>query len=194
MIKTSLSATLTATVLMLGLGASSPAWAGPKEEVVAAVDKFLAAKTYHAVMSMGPGPGTETDFVAPDRMRVKMGTMGEQIMIGSTLYLTVQGKTSKQPAPGGNVAQLRSRDKILGNLQTLKVTAAGNETIGGAATRKYKIENTQPKTSSTFWVDANGYPVQAVNLADVNGKQYTSTLKYSRFNDPSIKIEAPAVK
>lgn len=194
MIKTSLSATLTATVLMLGLGASHPAWAGPKEEVVAAVDKFLAAKTYHAVMSMGPGPGTETDFVAPDRMRVKMGTMGEQILIGSTLYLTVQGKTSKQAAPGGNVAQLRSRDKILGNLQTLKVTAAGNETLGGAATRKYKIENTQPKTSSTFWVDANGYPVQAVNLADVNGKQYISTLKYSRFNDPSIKIEAPAVK
>lgn len=194
MIKTSLSATLTAPVLLLGLSASSLAWAGPKEEVVAAVDKFLAAKSYHAVMSMGPGPGTETDFVAPDRMRVKMGTMGEQIMIGNTLYLTMQGKTSKQAAPNGGITQLRTRDKILGNLATLKVTAAGTENLGGVATKKYKIDNTQPKSSSTFWVNADGYPVQSVNIADVNGKQYTSTLKYSRFNDPSIKIPVPAVK
>ncbi|MGO4774393.1 hypothetical protein AB4084_02515 [Lysobacter sp. 2RAB21] len=54
MIKTSLSATLPPAVLLLGLCASGLASAGPKEEVVAAVDKFLAAKTYHASMSMGP--------------------------------------------------------------------------------------------------------------------------------------------
>ncbi|MGO4261730.1 hypothetical protein [Lysobacter sp. TAB13] len=194
MIKTSLSATLPPAVLLLGLCASGLASAGPKEEVVAAVDKFLAAKTYHASMSMGPGPGTETDFVAPDRIRIKMGAMGEQIMIGDTMYLTMQGKTRKQASPGGGVAATRSRDKILGNQQTLKVTALGAETIGGVATKKYKVENSQPKSSSTFWVAANGYPVQAVNVAEVSGKTYTSTLKYSRFNDPSIKIEAPAVK
>lgn len=193
MIKPSLSASLTPAVLLLGLTASSLACAGPKEEVVAAVDKFLAAKSYHATMSMGPGPATETDFVAPDRVRVKMGTMGEQVMIGNTMYLTMQGKTMKQPAPGGGVAASRNRDKILGNLQSVKVTALGDETLGGVATKKYKVENTQPKTSSTFWI-ANGYPVQAVNVAEVGGKQYPSTMKYSRYNDASIKIEAPAVK
>lgn len=196
MIKPSISATLTPAVLLLGLTASSLACAGPKEEVVAAVDKFLAAKSYHASMSMGPGPATETDFVAPDRMRVKLGTMGDQIMIGSTMYMTLQGKTRQQPVPGGGVAATRSREKVLGNLQTLKVAALGDETIAGVATKKYKVENSQPnKTSSTFWVAAaTGYPVQAVNVAEVGGKSYTSTLKYSRYNDPSIKIEAPAVK
>lgn len=194
MIKTSLSATLTSTVLSLVLAAPGLACAGPKEDVIAAVDKFLAAKTYHASMSMGPGPATQTDFVAPDRMRVSMGAMGEQVMIGDTLYLTLRGKTSKQAAPGGGIAATRSRDKILGNPQTLKVTALGAETLAGATTRKYKVENTQPKSSSTFWVGADGYPVQAVNVAEVSGKQYTSTLKYSRYNDPSIKIQAPAVK
>ncbi|MEH6422005.1 hypothetical protein [Pseudomonas sp. CGJS7] len=194
MIKTSLSATLTPAVLLLGLTASSLAFAGPKEEVVAAVDKFLAAKSYHASMSMGPGPATETDFVAPDRMRVKLGAMGEQIMIGNTTYLTMQGKTVKQPAAGGGVAATRSREKILGDLASLQVTALGAETLGGVATKKYKVVNSQSKSNSTFWVGANGYPVQAVNVADVAGKQYTSTLKYSRFNDASIKIEAPAVK
>lgn len=196
MIKPSISATLAPAVLLLGLTASSLACAGPKEEVVAAVDKFLAAKSYHASMSMGPGPATETDFAAPDRMRVKLGTMGEQIMIGNVVYMTLQGKTTKQPAPGGGVAASRSREKVLGNLQTLKVASLGAETVAGVATKKYKVENSQPnKTSSTFWVAADtGYPVQAVNVAEVAGKSYTSTLKYSRFNDPSIKIEAPAVK
>lgn len=196
MIKPSISATLVPAVLLLGLTASQLACAGPKEEVVAAVDKFLAAKSYHASMSMGPGPATETDFVAPDRMRVKLGTMGDQILIGDSMYVTLQGKTRKQPAPSGGVAGTRSREKVLGNLQTLKVAALGNETLAGTATKKYKVENSQPnKTSSTFWVAADtGYPVQAVNVAEVGGKTYTSTLKYSRYNDPSIKIEAPPVK
>lgn len=195
MIKPSISATLAPAVLLLGLTAPGLACAGPKEEVVAAVDKFLAAKSYHASMSMGPGPATETDFVAPDRMRVKLGAMGEQIMIGDSMYMTLQGKTTKRPVAGGGVAATRSRDKILGNLQTLKVTALGEETLAGVATKKYKVENNQPtKTSSTFWVAGNGYPVQAVNSAEVGGKTYTSTLKYSRYNDPAIKIEAPAVK
>lgn len=196
MIKPSISATLAPAVLLLGLTASTLACAGPKEDVVAAVDKFLAAKSYHASMSMGPGAATETDFVAPDRMRVKLGTMGDQILIGNTMYMTLQGKTSKQPAPGGGVAATRSREKVLGNLQTLKVTALGEEALAGVATKKYKVENSQPnKTSSTFWVAAaTGYPVQAVNVAEVGGKAYTSTLKYSRYNDPSIKIEAPPVK
>lgn len=196
MIKPSISATLVPAVLLLGLTASQLACAGPKEEVVAAVDKFLAAKSYHASMSMGPGPATETDFVAPDRMRVKLGTMGDQVLIGDSMYITLQGKTRKQPAPSGGVAGTRSREKVLGNLQTLKVAALGNETLAGTATKKYKVENSQPnKTSSTFWVAADtGYPVQAVNVAEVGGKTYTSTLKYSRYNDPSIKIEAPPVK
>lgn len=196
MIKPSISATVAPAVMLLGLAASLPAVAGPKEEVVAAVDKFLAAKSYHASMSMGPGAATETDFVAPDRMRVRLGTMGDQILIGDTLYMTIQGKTRKQPAPGGGVAGTRSREKVLGNLQTLKVAALGNDTLAGVATRKYKVDNNQPnKTSSTFWVAADtGYPVQSVSVAEVGGKTYTSTLKYSRYNDPSIKIEAPAVK
>ncbi|WP_206409450.1 hypothetical protein [Lysobacter enzymogenes] len=196
MIKPSISATLVPAVLLLGLTAPGLACAGPKEDVVAAVDKFLAAKSYHASMSMGPGPATETDFVAPDRMRVKLGTMGEQVMIGNVVYMTLQGKTTRQPAPGGGVAATRSREKVLGNLQTLKVSALGEETLAGVATRKYKVDNSQPnKTSSTFWVaTASGYPVQAVNVAEVGGKTYTSTLKYSRYNDPSIKIQAPPVK
>lgn len=196
MIKPSISATLAPATLLLGLAASLPAVAGPKEEVIAAVDKFLAAKSYHASMSMGPGAATETHFVAPDRMRVKLGAMGDQVLIGNTMYVTIQGKTRKQAAPAGGVTASRSREKVLGNLQTLKVAALGNETLAGTATRKYKVENSQPnKTSSTFWVAADtGYPVQAVNVAEVAGKSYTSTLKYSRFNDPSIKIEAPAVK
>jgi len=195
-IKPSISATLAPAAMLLGLAASPAALAGPKEEVVAAVDKFLAAKSYHASMSMGPGPATETDFVAPDRVRVKLGTMGDQIVIGNVMYMTLQGQTIKRPAPNGGAAASRSREKMLGNLQTLKVAALGEETLAGVATRKYKVDNSQPnKTSSTYWVAAaTGYPVQAVNVAEVGGKTYTSTMKYSRYNDPSIKIEAPPVK
>lgn len=185
------------SILALGLLSPALSFAGPKEEVIASVDKFLAAKSYHAAMTIGAGkgPATEMDFVAPDRVRVRMGPIGEQIIVGNTAYTTIQGKTNKTPAPNGGAAAYRDRTKILGNDKTIVVTSLGAETLGGVATKKYKIENTQPsKVTATFWIGPDGYPVQALNVAEFQGKPINSTIRYSRFNDASIRIDAPAAK
>src|SRR5688500_7736087 len=66
----------------------------PKEELMASVGKFAALKSYHATMRMSGGPQgeltNEVDFVAPDRFRMKM-PMGTQVIIGDTMYMSMDG-------------------------------------------------------------------------------------------------------
>ena len=57
--------------------------ASPEDEVKASMDKFLKAKSFHAVMVMEGARGmtNEMDFVAPDRYRMKM-PVGTQVIVG----------------------------------------------------------------------------------------------------------------
>lgn len=79
----------------------APARAGAREEVDAAIAKFAAARSYRASMTAGASRpmSSELDFVAPDRYRMRMTGVGEQTIIGSTMYMTLQGRTMKLPNP-----------------------------------------------------------------------------------------------
>ena len=60
------------------------------------MDKFLAARSFHASMHM-EGAQTmtnEMDFVAPDRYRMQM-TAGTQVIIGDTMYMETQESACK---------------------------------------------------------------------------------------------------
>src|SRR5687768_1757313 len=99
--------TLRCSTVLAGLLASV-SWAGPREDVNASIDKFLAARSFHADMvSSGPKPvNHQLDFVAPGRYRMRMTGMGEQYIIGDTMFLSVPGnggpvRTLKVPMPKG---------------------------------------------------------------------------------------------
>ena len=117
----------------------------PEDEVKASMDKFLKAKSFHAVMTMEGARGmtNEMDFVAPDRYRMKM-PMGTQVIIGDTMYMQADGRSMKVPLPKGTLSQWRDPLKIEENKAGLSVEALGSDSVEGQAAKKYLVRNTQP--------------------------------------------------
>ena len=170
----------------------------PEDEVKASMDKFLKAKSFHAVMTMEGARGmtNEMDFVAPDRYRMKM-PVGTQVIIGDTMYMQADGRSMKVPLPKGALSQWRDPLKIEENKAGLSVEALGSDSVEGQAAKKYLVRNTQPESGQpgpsefTFWIGGDGLPLQLLHQGQAQGKPYSMILRYSRFDDPTITIDAP---
>ena len=167
----------------------------PKEDIKTAIGNFMQVRSYHASMHISGGPRgamtNEIDFVAPDRYRMKM-PMGTQYIVGDTMYMDMQGKTMKVPMPKGTLSQWRDPAKLAENEATMTVQAQGSESIDGVPARKYLVHNTQPQPSDvTMWVGDEGVPVQIRVSSDMQGKATNTTIRYSRINDPTIKVDPP---
>ena len=168
-------------------------FASADDEVKASMDKFMQARTLHAVMKMEGAQGmtNEMDFVAPDRYRMKMAA-GTQVVIGDTMYMQSQGRSMKIPLPKGTLSQWRDPLKLEENKAGLSVEALGNDSVDGMPAKKFLVRNTLPEASEfTLWIGANGLPLQLLQQGQSQGKAYTMTLRYSRFDDPAITIDAP---
>lgn len=165
----------------------------PEDEMKASMDKFLKAKSFHAVMDMqGARPmAIEMDFVAPDRYRMRMPT-GTQVVIGDTMYMQVDGRSMKAPLPPGTLAQWRDPLKIEEHKAGMRVESLGNDTVEGQPAKKYLARHTEPEPSEfTLWIGGDGLPLQLVSQGESQGKPYSMTLRYSRYDDPGIVIDAP---
>lgn len=168
-----------------------------KDEIKAAMDRFLQVESFHATMTMtgdampAGGMTTEMDFVAPDRYRMQM-PMGTQVIVGDTMYMSVQGRTMKVPMPPGTLSQWRDPAKLAQNQATLTVEPQGREAVGGAPARKYVVRNTQPEPSEvTMWIGDDDLPLQIRHSSIAEGKRMNATIRYSRYDDSSIKVEPP---
>ena len=170
--------------------------ASAKDEIKAAMDSFLGVRSFHATMrmtgtAMPGGMTTEMDFVAPDRYRMQM-PMGTQVIVGDTMYMSVQGRTAKVPMAKDTLSQWRDPAKLAENQATLTVESQGREAIDGVAARKYVVHNTQPQpTDVTMWIGDDGLPLQLQHTGSAQGKTVDMTIRYTRYNDPSIKIDPP---
>lgn len=181
------------TCLLLALLAGD-ALAGARDEVIAASQKLLALKTYHVTMThAGKGPATtEADFVAPDRYRLQMPT-GTQVIVGDTMYLSIEGRTMKVPLQKGMLTQWRDPMNLRANAARMTATALGSEPVDDRPAKKYAIANADaPDMDTTMWVGGNGLPVKIVTRRKGSGPAAgTTTLRYSRFDDPAIRIATP---
>ncbi len=165
----------------------------PEDEMKASMDKFLKAGSFHAAMDMqGPQPmAIEMDFVAPDRYRMKT-PMGTQVVIGDTMHMQAAGRGMKMPLPPGTLTQWRDPLKIAEHKAGMSVESLGSDSIDGQSAKKYLVRHTEPKPSEfTFWVGGDGLPLQLVSQGETQGKPYSMTLRYSRYDDPGIVIDAP---
>lgn len=178
----------------LSLLAATAAWAGPKEDMKALSVKFLSLRSYHAVMQSDDKrmQKMEMDFVAPNRYRMNM-PMGTQYVIGDTMYMAIDGRTMKIPMPKGTVTQWRESDRAFREVEQMQVEALGSEIVNGKPARKYRMTRTEGKAPGTtlLWVGADGYPIKIETTGTAGKRATTMTVHYSRFNDPSIRIEPP---
>jgi hypothetical protein len=170
--------------------------ASPKDALKASMDKFLALRSYHASMEFSSGPDGQMahhdiDFVAPDRYRMVM-PMGTQFIIGDTMYMHVQGRTMKVPMPKGMLSQWRDPARLAEAEEGMTVQAQGNDTLDGVATKKYLVHHEKPQPIDvTMWINGDDLPVQIQVNSMLNGKAVASTTRYSRFDDPTIRVDPP---
>ena len=189
------AATGAGLAIVLLAAAAGTAWAGPKEDLKAVSVKFLALRSYHVVMENSDKrmPKTEMDFVAPDRYRMQMPSMGTQIVIGDTMYMSIDGRSMRIPMPKGTMTQWRETDRAMREVDKAQVEALGSEVVNGKPAKKYRMTQASGGTPSTtlMWVGADGYPVRIETTGKASGRSSTVTITYSRFNDPSIRIDVP---
>lgn len=173
--------------------APAPLAASAEDRVKASMDKFLAAKSFHAEMSTEgmQGMATELDFVAPDRYRMKMAA-GTQVIVGDTLYMQADGRAMKVPLPPGTQAKWRDPLEFQAHRADVTAQAQGSETVDGVQAEKFVVRRSQPEASEfTLWIGEDGRPLRLVHSGQTQGKPYTMTLRYSRYDDPSIEIPTP---
>ena len=165
---------------------------GAREEVAAAMRKFWDLRSYHAAMHLEGGPrgpiDNAVDFVAPDRYRMEAAGRGAQVIIGDTMYLDVNGRAMQVPLPEGTITQWRDPAKLADAQTEMQVDAQGGDAVDGQAAKKYLVRVAKPKpTEITIWIDDNGLPLQIVSHNPLG----QATIKYSRFDDPTLSIEPP---
>jgi len=167
-----------------------------RAEVRAAMEKFLAARSFHATMRIKGGAQgmmiNEMDFVAPDRYRITMPNVGTQTVIGDTMYMSMHGRTAQVPMPKGTLTQWRDPARMAENEATMTVAAQGADSVGTESARKYLIHHTQPQPIDVLmWVGDDGRPLQLEVSSTMQGSKVETSVRYSRYDDPSIVIDAP---
>ena len=169
---------------------------GPKDAIRASMRKFMAVKRFHASMRMEGGAraatSNEVDFVAPDRYRMTMQGIGTQTIIGDSMYMKVRGQAMKMPLPAGTLTQWRDPARLAGDEAGMTVRTQGRELIDGQSMRKYLVHHERPQpVDVTIWIDSDDLPVQVRVAGDAQGQASTATIRYSRFDDPSIEVGIP---
>jgi hypothetical protein len=180
----------------LGL-ACAAASAAPKDDLHAAFAKFLQAKSFRAtVTDVKNGEALSTmEYVAPDRYRVKPAKGPQSLVVGDTMYMDMNGKLTPLPVPGvaKMVAQYRNQDFLADVERGMEVEALGDGDVDGEPAKVYAYTVTQPiKADAKTWISRkSGLPIQIESTGTYMGHTATTRVRYSGFDDPSIRIDAP---
>lgn len=173
------------------------ACAAPKDELHDAFVKFLAARSFHAeVTDLKNGETISSmDFVAPDRYRVQAAKGPVQVIVGDTIYMDMGGRLTPMPVPGmaKMVAQYRNPEFARDIENGMSVQALPDGSVDGEPARIYAYTVTQPaKADAKAWVSTkSGLPIQVESTGSFMGHASTTRVRYSRFDDASIRVDAP---
>lgn len=166
--------------------------AEPAQAVLAASQRFAALRSFHAELEVLGTPQpvrSAMDFVAPDRFRVQTPA-GPQTIIGDTMFLQADGGIRQVPTPPGLLEQWRNPLPADAHAEALRAEDLGSQTLDGVDTRHYRLQGAAGERME-YWVDAQGLPRQIVRSGTANGKPYQLRLRYSRFNDPGLRVDLP---
>ena len=202
-----LPAALTLSLLLSGCGGSpdpaasmpaagtlpATATADPVQAVLQASQRFGQLRSFHATLRM-QGPRTvETtmDFVAPDRYRLQTDD-GPQLIIGDTFFLQRAGEVRQVPVPPGVLAQWRNPlPDDLAPAQ-LQVEDLGSAPIDGQPAHKYRVRHASAAPDGMlYWINAQGLPVQIERQGQTHAQRFLISVRYSRFDDPTLHIALP---
>jgi len=172
--------------LLLVLAAVCAATAAARADATADLTKAAITNSklhsYHIEMQQ-PGVTSRGDFESPGRMHLVMGSLGETIVIGDTMYMKMNGAWKKYPASG--MASLGVTD-IAKEMQARRgefaVADLGNRTVDGVSLHAYSVIDKKRSSTDLVYVDSGG----RIARMEV-GK---SIVRFSAFDEP-VDIKAP---
>jgi hypothetical protein len=164
--------------------------AGPREEVNAAIDKLLTARSYQASIVTADGKvQQQLEFEAPGRYRIRSGG-SELVIVGDVLYQRRDGTTVQVPLPQDTLTRWRDPAQLVEQSADMDVVVLSDETVAGAVARKYRLHRAGSASGLLLlWVGGDGYPVQILTRGTTGAA--ATLIRYSQFNDPAIDIEPP---
>lgn len=141
---------------------------------------FAAAKSWHATEQFSNGRTVTVDHVAPDRWRIQPAPNVTELLIGDTVYMVRNGKTTRVPIPGGMLRKTIDSFYAAGPDDEIKQSARdlGMQSINGETLHAYSF--TTHGTPVTMYVGSDMLPVVSV----VKDPKVTTTITYSDFNTP----------
>jgi len=164
------------------------------QEVKDSMQRFLAARSFHARMQVeGARPMTsDMDYVAPDRYRIELPT-GTQTVVGNMLHMQVGDRRTQVPLPPATLAPWRDPLKLEQAGEGLSAERVGDDAVDGQPARRYRVRHAGPDPATfDYWIGADGRPLQLRHAGrDSDGRDYTVLQTYSRYDDPAIVIDAP---
>lgn len=167
--------------------------------VTASMARFRELRSFHASMHIEGAPqgalDNEMDFVAPDRYRMTMRGPGiemTQTLVDGTMYMTHGGQTIKAPVPAGMMEQFRDPAWMAKQQEGASFESQGRDTVDGRPAHRILMRQAQPAPADvTLWLDDDGLPLQAIVRGEAEGRPTTTTIRYSRFDDPTLTVEPP---
>ncbi|WP_149195832.1 hypothetical protein [Luteimonas suaedae] len=171
-----------------GAAAAANPLSDPRADVMAAIERMQAAASYAVDIETAAG-NLMLEHVAPDRFRMTMPNGITQTILGDRMYMQMQGQSTQVPLQAGMLEKFRDRGRIAAGQQGTTIEPLGADSVAGKPARKYRMVHEDPDNPpAILWIGSDGYPLQMQVVADA---QATTTARYSRFNDASIRIEAP---
>jgi hypothetical protein len=170
-----------------------------REAVNASMARFRQLRSFHASMRIEGAPqGTlenEMDYVAPDRYRMRMRGPGMEVtqtLVGDTMYMTRDGQTMEMPVPAGMMEKFRDPAWMARQQEGASFESQGRDTIDGRSAHKVLMRQAQPVPADvTLWLGDDGLPLQAIVRGEAEGRPTTTTIRYSRFDDPTLAVQPP---
>ena len=170
-----------------------------REAVNASMARFRQLRSFHASMRIEGAPQgaleNEMDYVAPDRYRMRMRGPGMEVtqtLVGDTMYMTHDGQTIEVPVPAGMMEKFRDPAWMAKQQEGASFESQGRDTLDGQPAHKVLMRQTQPAPADvTLWLGDDGLPLQAIVRGEAEGRPTTTTIRYSRFDDPTLAVEPP---
>lgn len=184
-----------AAVCALALALAAPSHASPREDLRAALVRFLAQTSFQGDVQAKVGAHvlpSMVEFQAPDRYRISRDGRVTSLIVGHQMYLMLHGRTIRAPMPA-MVDAYRDPAMIERLEGTAPVQDLGLETVNGIRSHKYQVKpDAEHPSEVTLWIGvANGLPVQVQTVVDSPENSIYSTIEYSHYGDPNIQIEMP---
>ncbi len=193
----------TAALAVAMFGFAAPAFAGPKEDILAAHEAMVAKGKFRTVgvsESNGTTTRMENTVVWPDRYAMRLDTSGtllEYVILPGSTYMKQGGEWMKLPMDMSRMIQSLTPEAMRKTYEGMtNIEQLADATVDGHGAKVYRYDSTvtlmgiTASSRVTLWIDADtGLPLK--QEVDGEAMRTKSRTVQSYTFDDSIQISAP---